>query len=86
MASQYPPDRGSMVWKGLLQQQMSRIQVLSQEYMNTPQRGTSSQTNTWAAFMHSPNCVKATFNHGLWPSDVDWGDRKEKSTKMLKFI
>ena len=27
------------------------------------------------------NCVIETFNHGLSPSDVDWGDLKGESTK-----
>ena len=31
------------------------------------------------------NCVKATFNHGLSPSEVDWGDPIEEPTKMLKY-
>ena len=31
------------------------------------------------------NCVKATFNHELSPSEVDWGDPKGEPTKMLKY-
>ena len=31
------------------------------------------------------NCVRETFNHGLSPSEVDWGDRKGEPTKMLKY-
>ena len=31
------------------------------------------------------NCVKVTFNHGLSPSEVDWGDPKGEPTKMLKY-
>ena len=31
------------------------------------------------------NCVKARFNHGLSPSEVDWGDPKGEHTKMLKY-
>ena len=31
------------------------------------------------------NCVKATFDHGLSPSEVDWGDPKGESMKMLKY-
>ena len=33
------------------------------------------------------NCVKETFNHGLSPSEVDWGgyDPKGEPTKMLKY-
>ena len=27
------------------------------------------------------NCVRATVNHGLSPSEVDWGDPKEEPTK-----
>ena len=27
------------------------------------------------------NCVNATFNHGLSPSEVDWGDSKGEPTK-----
>ena len=27
------------------------------------------------------NCVRATFNHGLSPSEVDWGDPKGEPTK-----
>ena len=27
------------------------------------------------------NCVKATFNHGLSPSEVDWVDPKREPTK-----
>ena len=53
--------------------------------MNTPQRGIPSQTNTWASFMHSANCVRETFNHGLSPSEVDWGDPKGDPMKMLKY-
>ena len=31
------------------------------------------------------NYVRATFNHGLSPSEVDWGDPKGEPTKMLKY-
>ena len=27
------------------------------------------------------NCVRATFTHGLSPSEVDWGDPKREPTK-----
>ena len=30
------------------------------------------------------NYVRETSNHGLSPLEVDWGDPKEKPTKMLK--
>ena len=30
------------------------------------------------------NYVRATFNHGLSPSEVDWGDPKGEPTKMFK--
>ena len=32
------------------------------------------------------NYVRATANHGLSPSEVDWGDPKGEHTKMLKYI
>ena len=31
------------------------------------------------------NYVRATFNHGLSPSEVDWGDLKGELTEMLKY-
>ena len=31
------------------------------------------------------NCVRETFNYGLSPSEVDWGDPKGEPTKMLKY-
>ena len=31
------------------------------------------------------NCVKATFNHGLSPSEVDWGDPKGEPTEILMY-
>ena len=31
------------------------------------------------------NCVRETFNHGLSPSEVDWGDPKGELTEMLKY-
>ena len=31
------------------------------------------------------DCVRATFNHGLSPSGVDWNDHKGEPTKMLKY-
>ena len=31
------------------------------------------------------NCVKASFNHELSPSEVDWGDPKGELTEMLKY-
>ena len=31
------------------------------------------------------NCVRETFNHGLSPSEVDWGDSTGELTKMLKY-
>ena len=27
------------------------------------------------------NCVRATFNHGIGPSEVDWGDPEGEPTK-----
>ena len=30
-------------------------------------------------------CVKATFNHGLSPSEVDWDDPKGQPTKMFRY-
>ena len=31
------------------------------------------------------NYVRPTFNHGLSPSEVDWGDLKGELTKMLNY-
>ena len=31
------------------------------------------------------NYVRATFNHGLSPSEVDWGDPKGEPTKMFRY-
>ena len=31
------------------------------------------------------NYVKATFNHGLRPSEVDWGDPKGELTEILNY-
>ena len=49
----------------------------------------SSQTNTLdilpeilPAFI---NFVRAPFNHGLSPSEDDWGDPKGEPTEMLKY-
>ena len=49
-------------------------------YMNTSQRGTSSQTNTWTTLMHS-----ATMSHSTMDSasqNLTWVISKEKQQNM----
>ena len=46
-------------------------------YMNTSQRGTSSQTNTWKTIIHSAT----TLIHRLSLSEVDLTDHKIETTK-----
>ena len=44
------------------------------------------QVNQHMGILHAfSNCVRATFNHGLSPSEVDWGDPKGEPTIMLKY-
>ena len=44
------------------------------------------KSNHYMGILHTlNNCVRATFNHGLSPSEVDWGDPKGELTKMLKY-
>ena len=43
------------------------------------------KSNQYMGILHTfSNCVRETFNHGLSPSEVDWGDPKGEPTKMLK--
>ena len=51
------------------------LNIKPPRYMNTSQRGTSSQTNTWTTLMHSGS------NHGLSLSEVDLGDLEREITK-----
>ena len=44
-----------------------------------------SMSNQHMGILHAfSNCVRETFNHGLSPPKVDWGDPKGEPTKMLK--
>ena len=44
-----------------------------------------SKSNQDMGILHAfSNCVRETFNHGLNPSEVDWGDPKGEPTEMLK--
>ena len=43
-------------------------------------------TNQHIGILHAfNNCVIETFNYGLSPSEVDWGDPKGELTEMLKY-
>ena len=39
----------------------------------------------WGILHAFNNLVKPTFNHGLSPSEVDWGDLKGELTKMVNY-
>ena len=44
-----------------------------------------SKSNQHMGTLHAfSNCERQTFNHGLSPSEVDWGDPKGEPTKILK--
>ena len=44
-----------------------------------------SKSNQQMGILHAfSNCVRETFNHGLSPTEVDWGDPKREHTKIPK--
>ena len=59
---------------------MGSISMGRTSYMHIPLEAIKS--NEHMGILHAfSNCMRATFNHGISPSEVDWGDPKGEPTK-----
>ena len=69
-----------------LNQHMGILHAFSKSNQHMGIHHVFNKPNQHMGTLHAfSNHVRETFNHGLSPSEVDWGDPKGEPTKMLKY-
>ena len=80
-------NKHSCTYQSLPEHQVSKIcEYLTKRHIKSSQHmgilHAFSKSNQHMGIHHAfSNCVNATSNHGLSPSEVDWGDPKREPTK-----
>ena len=78
---EYPPKRHTKS-----NQHMGILHLFSKSNQHMGILHAFSKPNQHMCILHAfSNCLRETFNHGLSPSEDDWGDPKGETTKLLKY-